>query len=199
MLKYIISLLIIYFIYIYDKSIIQNNKDATKNKYINFVIEKNLLIFIISIISLLIIWDNKNIKINISFTILLILLNLALWIRLSKINNYLNESEKLELQESFISSVAKPKYNYSYTSNESMKKFEGDFLNECYDNKLLIPGFEPIIKPEKIDAEDAKIRITTIELALNSDDMFSIQQENNKCIIANYIPHNLDLVNNNIV
>jgi hypothetical protein len=205
MLKYIIPLLIIYFIYIYNKPFLihdindnqQNiNADNQNNKYINMLIEKNMFIFLTSIVSSLIIWTNK--KEDIVFIIALILINLAVWIRVMKYNKYNTFNNQLATNESFISSVRKPMYD-AYINEKSRKQFEADFLNECYDKKILLTDFEPITKPEAVLKEDVEIREATIDLALNSDDMFSVQQAENKCIIANYIPDNLEIISNNLI
>lgn len=210
MLKYIIPLLVIYFIYIYDKpfgfikldkssnirdELNNNQNESTNNKYINMLIEKNMLIFLVSVISSLLIWTNK--KEDTVFVIALILINLTAWVRIMKYNKYnTNTNDDANTNESFISSVRKPMYD-AYINEESRKQFEADFLNECYDKKVLLTDFEPITKPEEVSKEDAEIRETTIDLALNSDDMFSIQQAENKCIIANYIPDNLEMISDN--
>jgi hypothetical protein len=191
MLKYIIPLLIIYFIYIYNKPFfIQNMNSNINNKYINMLIEKNIIIFIISIISSLIIWNNN--KEYFIFVFALIFINLIIWIRIIKFNNI----EKNNLNtEDFISSVKKP-INDAYINEESRKQFEHDFINECYDKKLLT-NFKQIISNKEINKKNTESRETTIDLALHSDNMFSIQQKENKCIIANYIPDNLEIISTN--
>ena len=139
---------------------------------------------------------------------MIILINLALWIRIIKYQSYDNQAINMSLlsqkmndttmiREPFISSISKPR-DYSYTSKEAQAEFESDFLNECYDHKLLIPGFKQLVPPEQAEAEAELIRETTLDLALNSDNMFSVQQKENKCIIANYIPNDLQLISDNI-
>jgi hypothetical protein len=199
MLKYFIPLLIIYFIYIYNNLFINSLfRETLKgyNRYLSLLIEKNILILIVSIISILIIWKKDSTNEDMAFIILLILINLVLWIKFLKIKNYSLEADELFKKELFISSVAKPIHN-SYISEEARRQFEDNFLNECYNNKLIITDFKPITSPEEVEADDSLIRSTTIDLALNSDNMFSVQQEENKCIIANYIPNNLELINTN--
>lgn len=209
MIKYILPLLIIYFIYIHKKSIIINTNNLNNNNlinnsnntYINFLIEKNILILLVSILSIIIITNTNKYELsneNMVYMIMLILINLVLWIRVIKFQNYNNIANELVDKEQFISSVAMER-DYSYTTNDAKKQFEADFMDECYENKLLIPDFVPIVKPEDVEKEDAKIRETTIDLALNSDNMFSVQQKENKCIIANYIPNDLSLISNNLI
>jgi hypothetical protein len=199
MIEFIIPLVVIYLIYIYNKPlfIIDNNN------YIKYILEKNLLIFLISIISLTIIWQLNINNYIISYTFLIILINLILWIKIFKYKNYENElNEIIEIEnsinnENFISSISKSR-NYSYTNKKYEQDFTKDFLNECYNNKLLT-DFKPIIKLDDIKQQESIIRETTLDLALNSDNMFSIQNKENKCIIANYIPDNLALINNNSI
>lgn len=205
MIKYIIPLLLIYFIYIYSNPIFLKDH----GNHIKYLIEKNIIILFVSVLSLTIIW-RQQIKSDetIIFTMMIILINLALWIRIIKYQSYDNQAINMSLlsqqitestkREPFISSISKPR-DYSYTSKEAQAEFEADFLNECYDHKLLIPGFKPLVPPEQAEAEAELIRETTLDLALNSDNMFSVQQKENKCIIANYIPNDLQLISNNTI
>lgn len=198
MIKYILPLLIIYFLYIYEKPLI-----VSDNNHIKFLIEKNVLILLVSILSLTIITSLSNKKPsskssteNMIFMVMIIAINLVLWVRIIKFQQYSIQANNLANSEQFISSVSNGR-DYSYTTNDAKQQFEADFMTECYEKKLLIPGFEPIVKPEDVEAEDAEIRETTLDLALNSDNMFSVQQKENKCIIANYIPNDLSLISSN--
>jgi hypothetical protein len=203
MIKYILPLLIIYFLYIYDKPLI-----VSDNNHIKFLIEKNVLILLVSILSLTIITSlphntslsnktpsNSPIE-NMIFIVMIIAINLVLWVRIIKFQHYSIQANNLANSEQFISSVANGR-DYSYITNDAKQQFEADFMTECYEKKLLIPGFEPIVKDEDVKAEDSEIRATTLDLALNSDNMFSVQQKENKCIIANYIPNDLSLISSN--
>lgn len=195
MLKYFILFTIILLIYSYDKPIILKNH----NSYIKFHIEKNILIIFVSIIGGLILFDTTNFNNNheLLYIIFLILINFLLWIRVIKLQ-YLNDKTVL-INEKFTADIKKY-YSTDNKVEKSVKDFDNLFYTQCYDKIKILDNKTFKVDEEQIkDFQESKAidKQNTIDLALNSDDLFVKTGEENKCIIANYIPDNLELINNN--
>lgn len=175
-----------------------NSKLINTNKITSYSYPEEIIVPIIFIFIILYVWI-RIIRLQ------------KLDIDINNINTNINTNINNELQETFISSITadKTKRTYSYFTEESKKQFEQEFKKQCYDNKILgdeinidfsrnnnrkttkAPSYNDIIKLQ------SDIQENTIDLALNSDNMFECSdagQESNKCIIANYIPTDNELV-----
>lgn len=167
MLKYIILLSILYSITLLKKPIY-----TTSNKAIDFKIEKNLYVLFTSILGLIIIWE--GVREDIIFTILLIMLNLFLWIKVKELNNFENE---IKSANDFI-------LNQKYC----------DYQKNLEPTKQTLPAKKQI----KDNGEWEPQPNETIETVLDSDDLYSWQQKENECIMATFIP-DYSLLSNNLV
>lgn len=178
---YIITFIIIYFFYIYPKPLLIKNH----NNYIKFLIEKNIIILFLSII---VVFLNNNSKVDIIMSYLLIFLNLILWIHILKyqhINNLKSEQFNDNLQFSDMKkdyniadiniSTNNNKVEFKNKNNNHINAYNCYNLNDKYNFLKSIKCDEDALFYENkyIKPDTNQYDIDTIDIALNSDNMFT--------------------------
>lgn len=160
----------------------------TKN-YIDFLIEKTIVISIISITAVIIGNYFKISNYMNEFIFVLVLVNLYLWINIFKYQKYEDKLEDvanvLRSIESFDFDSSKNQvknYKYNYLTEKDRKDVESQNIkiplegaDQLFFNQP-ITNFKPIVLYNDIELEQDNIKETTIDLALNSDDMFYFKE-----------------------
>lgn len=191
MIYYIFLLSIIYIIYNYNKPILDLSTNNSKsNKFINYLLQRNTIILLSSITGIFII--NKIEKeLNIPLIFIIIGINIYLWIEYIRYQNYnktandINEEFKLMENDKHYELSKENKKHLNSTESVSY----ANKLNEYYaDNVIIHPELEKQFNRfsnKEIEKEQHEIECNTVNLALNSDKMFYMSDEEANCLFIN--------------